>query len=111
MLSAGAFCGEVGAGSPQEMRLLKDNWTTDSMKLIISEATPAERFQKAMKKIGVSYELSTKFMMPGIFASITIFERFEPFQLLIASKSWARLALTNRVYKYQPRVARRLRLR
>lgn len=59
----------------------------------------AETFRKEMEKLGVVHEVSTQIMKPGILSSVTVFERFEPFQVLTANKVWARPALQNRAHK------------
>jgi hypothetical protein len=59
----------------------------------------ADQFGYEMKRLGASYEVSTKQMNPGIFASITIFEPTEPFQILVASKIIESEAIKNPKYE------------
>jgi hypothetical protein len=67
-----------------------------------------QHFKQAMQKLRLrTYDVSTQIMSPGIFAHQTLFEPFEPFQLLIASKKWSRSAVSNPAYKVPPRHRRR----
>ncbi len=56
-------------------------------------------FKLKMESAGVEYGVSTEFMRPGIVASVSLFERAEPFQILVASQTFPRERERNPLFK------------
>jgi hypothetical protein len=71
----------------------------------------ADHFRREMERLRVTCDVSTKEMRPGVFASVTVLEPADPFQILVASKVMERGAIENPEYVASGRRLRTSRLR
>ena len=55
----------------------------------------AKKFEREMIDLELPHAISTKYMTPGLLASVTVLEPLEPFQLLISSQRLERSVLRN----------------
>ncbi|MCK1333282.1 hypothetical protein IVB57_34365 [Bradyrhizobium sp. CW9] len=55
----------------------------------------ANKFESEMTDLGLAHAVSTKFMIPGLLAPVTVLEPLEPFQLLISSQRFERPPVRN----------------